>query len=484
MACNNNFADPEAFLRESEPVRALVLWLVSRHGNSIPKSRNALLQRLAMDVAHLDNLINGQINAILHHPRFQQLEASWRGLQFLTAKAEGVDRVHIRVFNLSWAEMTRDISRAIEFDQSQLFKKIYSEEFGLAGGEPFGVLLADFEIRHRPKADWPYDDVATLQGLSHIAAAAFAPIVIGAHPTVFGLDRFAGLEMPFDLNATFRGEEYTKWRALRDNEDTRFIGLLLPRTLMRLPYTDDVERSDGFRFREEVHGPDHSRYLWGTAVYAFGSVLIRSFADSGWLADIRGVRRGREEGGLVTELATEWFATNPVGAVPKYPTDVLVTDVQEKELADLGFIPLCTCRDTGWAAFYSNSSFHYPRSYDRVAANVNSRLSAALQYVFCAARFSHYLKVIARDKLGSFLSAEDCERFLQDWLHKYCITSENASTELKAKYPLRDGRVEVRERPGNAGSYFCIMHLRPHFQLDQVATSVKLVTELAPAQRT
>jgi len=474
----------DAFIHERDPVRALALWLSSQHGSRTPTSRKSLLQQLAMDVAHLDSLINAQVNAILHHPRFQQLEASWRGLQFLTGKAEDAERVRIRVLNLSWAEATRDISRAIEFDQSQLFRKIYSEEFGLAGGEPYGVLLADYEIHHRPKPDWPYDDVATLHGLSHIAAAAFAPIVIGAHPTVFGLDRFAGLELPFDITDTFRGEEYTKWRALRDSDDARFVGLLLPRTLMRRPYGEDIERSDGFRFREDVGGPDHSRYLWGTAVYAFGSVLIRSFSDSGWLADIQGVRRGQEDGGLVTGLATEWFATNPAGAVPKYPTDVLITDAQEKELTDLGFIPLCACKDTGWAAFYSNSSVHRAKSYDRIAATVNARLSAALQYVFCAARFSHYLKVMARDKIGSFLSAEDCEGFLQNWLHNYCITSEDASLELKAKYPLREGRVEVRERPGMAGNYFCIMHLRPHFQLDQVATTVKLVTELTPAQRT
>ncbi|MGA7802249.1 MAG: type VI secretion system contractile sheath large subunit [Gammaproteobacteria bacterium] len=474
----------EAFLEARDPVRALTLWLASHHGSSVPASRESLLQQLATDVAHLDSLINAQLNAILHHPRFQQLEASWRGLQFLTAKAEDAERVNIRILSLSWAEATRDISRAIEFDQSQLFRKIYNEEFGLAGGKPYGVLLADYEIHHRPKPDWPHDDIATLQGLSHIAAAAFTPLIVGVDPTVFGLDRFAGLEMPFDLSDTFRGEEYTKWRAFRDTDDARFVGLTLPRTLMRLPYADGVGRSDGFRFREDVRGPDSSRYLWGTAVYAFGSVLVRAFSESGWLADIQGVHRGREDGGLVTGLATEWFATNRVGAVPKYTTDVLITDAQEKELTDLGFIPLCACKDTGWAAFYSNSSAHSPKAYDRVAATVNARLSAGLQYIFCASRFSHYVKVMARDKVGSFLSAEDCQSYLQNWLHKYCTASEDASIDLKAKYPLREGRVEVRERPGSPGSYFCIMHLKPHFQLDQVATSVKLVTELAPAERT
>lgn len=473
----------DRFLEERDPGRALALWLRAADAAEKPRTREELLEKLAADVASIDELLNGQVNAILHHPRFQQMESSWRGLQFLTSIGYDGERIRIRALNVSWAELTRDMSRAIEFDQSHLFRKIYNEEFGTPGGQPYGVLLADYEIHHRPTPERPYDDTATLKGLSQIAAAAFAPLIIGTHPAIFGLDSFSGLELPLNISDTFRGEEYVKWRALRDSDDSRFVGLVLPRTLMRLPYADDTGRSDGFRFREDVHGPDHSRYLWGTAVYAFGSVLMRCFTESGWLADIRGVTPGAEEGGLVTGLAIDWFSTNPAGAVPKYPTDVLITDPQEKELTDLGFIPLCTCKHTPWAAFYSNTSIQQPKTYDRSAATVNARLSATLQYVFCAARFTHYLKVLARDKIGALMSAENIQDLLQRWLHTYCTASDDASPEVKSKYPLREGRVEVRERPDRPGNYFCVMHLRPHFQLDQVATSVKLVTELMPAQR-
>lgn len=483
MRFGNISAGLDDFLSERDPIRALTLWLASGQEGSAPPTRESLLRRLAVDIAYLDKLLNAQLNAILHHPRFQQLEASWRGLQFLATRAEDAERTRIRVLSISWAEVTRDISRAIEFDQCQLFRKVYNEEFGTAGGQPYGVLLADYEIHHRPKPDRPHDDIVTLQGLSHIAAAAFAPLVIGTHPTVFGLDSFAGLEMPLNLSDTFRGEEYVKWRSLRDSDDSRFVGLALPRTLMRLPYPDDSGRSDGFRFREDVRGPGHGRYLWGTSVYAFGSVLMRCFSASGWLAEIRGVHQGLEEGGLVSGLATEWFPTNPAGAVPKYPTDVLITDAQEKELTDLGFIPLCACKDTPWAAFYSSASIQQPKTYDRLTANVNARLSATLQYMLCASRFSHYLKVMARDKIGAFISAETCQDFLQNWLRKYCTASDDASPEIRSKYPLREGRVEVREQPGRPGNYFCVMHLQPHFQLDQIAASVKLVTELTTAQR-
>lgn len=473
----------DRFLAERDPICALALWLTGIPEDKPPLTRESLLGQLALDVARLDALINSQLNAILHHSSFQRLEASWRGLKFLTERVEEPARIQIRVLSVSWGEVTRDISRAIEFDQSHLFRKIYSEEFGTAGGQPYSVLLADYEIRHRPKPDHPHDDLATLQGLSHIAAAAFAPLVIAAHPTVFGLDHFSGLGIPLNLSDAFRGEEYAKWRSLRDSEDSRFIGMVVPRTLMRLPYPDDSTRSDGFRFREDVLGPEPTRYLWGTAVYALGTVLVRCFSESGWLADIRGVHSGLGQGGMVGGLAVEWFPTNPPGAVPKYPTDVFITDAQEKELTELGFIPLCACKDTPWAAFYSTPSIQQHRTYDREAANINARLSASLQYMLCTARFSHYLKILARDKIGAFIGAESCQDFLQGWLRQYCTAMDDASPEVRARYPLREGRIQVREQPGKPGNYFCVIHLRPHFQLDQVATAVKLVTELTTTQR-
>ncbi len=289
----------EAFLAEPEVGAALRIWLGVAAERASTPNRDAILARLSADVARLDALLSEQVNAILHHPRFQQLEASWRGLQYLTEQAYGAELVKIRMLNISWSEVSRDIERAIEFDQSQLFAKIYNEEFGTPGGEPFGVLLGDYSVRHRPDANHRVDDITVLQGLSHIAAAAFAPAIVGTDPAFFGLDDFTELGLPLNLPSTFQQVEYTRWQSFRDTEDARFLGLTLPRVLMRIPYADDGSRSDRFRFEERVEGPDNSRYLWGNAVYAYGAILTRAFSESGWLANIQGVERGSDSGGLL-----------------------------------------------------------------------------------------------------------------------------------------------------------------------------------------
>ena len=461
------------------------LWWQKRHAGPPPSCEPGSLRRsLALDIARLDAKINAQLNAILHHPRFQALEASWRGLKYLTDGLPDGHQVRLRALNLSWSELTRDCARAIEFDQSQLFRKIYSEEFDLSGGEPYGVLLADYEIREQPADDYPYNDISTLGTLSHIAAAAFAPLIIGVHPTLFGIDRFANLEMPIDLADSFRGPRHTAWQSLRDSEDSRFLGLVLPRVLRRRPYHDDCRRADGFGFREDAGGESADRYLWGTAVYALGSVVARCFAQSGWMADIRGVRLPAEEAGLVTGLATDSFATDRYGLIPKYPTDVLITDNQERELSELGFIPLCVCRGTPWAAFYSNASMQRSQTYTHDAANQNARISTSLQYLLCASRFSHYIKIMMRDKIGSLVTAERCQDYLQSWLHSYTVGNDDASHEMRMKYPLREARVEVREQLDKPGHFFCVMHLRPHLQLDHLASSIRLVTQVASVQPT
>jgi type VI secretion system protein ImpD len=303
---------------------------------------------------------------------------------------------------------------------------------------------------------------------------------MSSDPAFLGLDSFTELGQPLDLSAIFRQAEYTRWQAFRETEDSRFVGLTLPKVLMRLPYQDDGSRSEQFRYEEQVEGPDSSRYLWGNAAYAYGAVLIRAFAESGWLANIQGVEPGRESGGLVTGLPLNSFGTDIDGVAHKYSTDVLVTDYQEKELGELGFIPLCHCKDTSWSAFYGSASAQKPKQYDRTIANVNARLSAMLQYMFCVSRFAHYLKVIGRDKMGSFASPQQCQEHLQRWLLNYTIAADDAGLETKAKHPLREGKVQVREQPGKPGSYACVVHLRPHFQLDQVITAVQLITEISP----
>ncbi len=431
-------------------------------------------------MAHLDRLLAEGVNAILHHPRFQKLEAAWRGLKYLTEQAEGAENVKIRLLSVSWNELSRDLERAIEFDQSQLFRKIYSDEFGTPGGEPFGLLLGDYEIRPRPSAEHPIDDVAALGAVSQVAAAAFAPFVAGVHPSMFGLDQFTELEQPLQLAKPFEQLEFLKWKTFRQSEDARFVGLTLPRVLMRLPYEDGGGRATGFRFAEDT--AVRSDYLWGNAAFAFGGVVIRAFAESGWLAGIRGVERDSEKGGLAPGLPVHCFATDKQGVARKCSTDVVVGDFQEQELSELGFIPLCHCVDTEYSAFYSNQSVQIPKRYDEPAATMNARISAMLQYMLCVSRFAHYLKVAARDKIGSFAEAGECEDYLNRWLQQYVTSDGDAPPEVKAKYPLREAGVRVRESPGKPGSYQCVAHLWPHFGLDEATTALRITTELTPPQ--
>jgi type VI secretion system ImpC/EvpB family protein len=447
-------------------------------------SRGQLARRLTRQIAAIDRLLNRQVNAILHHPALQRLEAAWRGLHFLVRQVPEGENVKVRILNVSWRELARDLDRALEFDQSQLFRKVYSEEFGTPGGEPFSVLLGDYEIQSRPGPGHPTDDVATLERIASVAAAAFCPFVAAAHPELLDLDSFTELELQLDLARTFEQRVYLKWRAFRESEDARFVGLTLPRVLLRLPYADDNHRADGFRFQETVGHPARADYLWGNAAFAFGAVLVREFAATGWLAGIRGFRRGEQGAGVVGGLPVPHFATERRGVAPTCATEVLVTDAQEKELGELGFLPLCHRPGTAVAVFHGNPSVQKPRLYDARPATVNARLSAMLQYMLCVARFAHYVKVLARDRLGSFTGAADCARQLNDWLRNYVSANEDAGPELKAKYPLREANVEVRARPDNPGVYLGVIHLRPHLQFDQIVTAVKLVTEIgAPNPR-
>jgi type VI secretion system ImpC/EvpB family protein len=469
----------DQFLGESSPWKALGLWLgrVPRRGRIPLKER--VIAQLTRDIAQIDGLLTRQVNAILHHPAFQKLEASWRGLQYLVRQAPEGENGKVRVLSVTWKELVRDLERAIEFDQSQLFRKVYNEEFGTPGGEPYSLLLGDYEVYPRPGPDHPTDDMTTLGGIASVAAAAFAPFIVGAHPAMLDLTSFTELELPLDFTRTFEQIEFLKWKSLRDREDARFVGMTLPRVLRRLPFRDGSGRADGFRFKEDVSAPDRSGYLWGTAVYAFASVVVRAYAEYGWPAAIRGVQRGVVGGGLVEGLPVDSFRTDRPGLVPKPSTDGIITDAQEKELGELGFIPLCHCQDTSLAAFYGNQSIQKPKTFDELAATVNARMSAMLQYMFCVARFAHYIKVITRDKVGSFATAADVEEYLRKWLMKYTTASDSSGPEIKARFPLREARVQITERPDKPGTYRSVIHLRPHYQLDQMVSSVRLVAELA-----
>ena len=464
------------FLQGESWIETLSHWL----GPQVPRDKSDLLRLLGRAIALVDTALSDQVNAIIHHPRFQKLEASWRGLRYVVSQLEDGRNVKVRMLSASWKDLSNDQRKAVEFDRSELFRKVYSGEFGVAGGEPFGVLIGDYEIS--PSVE----DMATLGGIAQSAAAAFAPFIAAAAPTMFGLDEFEGLERPINLQRVFEQKEFIHWRRFREqDEDSRFVGLTMPRVLSRLPYEDlqpgnnGQPRVDGFRFHEDVDGPDRSGYLWGNAAYAFASILIHSFAESGWLADIRGVQRDTAGGGLITDLPAHSFSTDKQNLVPKSSTDVVVTDELEKSLNELGFIPLCHCKDTDYSAFYSNGSVQKPKIYDREAATINARMTGMLQYTLCVSRFAHYLKVLAREKLGMAIEADDCERLLQDWLVQYVTVDQEATTEVKSRFPLREANVNVREIPGQPGKFECVAHLWPHYELDDLTASVRLTTELA-----
>lgn len=439
--------------------------------------RESLL-RLSRAVSEIDRIVGEQLNECLHHPRLQALEASWRGLRMLVdvAQREGSRKVQIRVLNVSWREVQRDFERASEFDGSELFQKVYENEFGTPGGTPFSVLVGDYEIHPRPTPQHPFDDIAILGQLAGVAAAAFCPLVCGASPELFGVDEFLDLQHTQDLAQGFQLAEFIKWRSLRQSEDARFVGLAMPRILMRSPYTqEDVL---GFCFEEQTKAKHVGNYLWGNAAYAWSSVLIRSYSRTGWLADIRGTERDLDGGGLVANLPSCSFGTDREGVALRSTTDLMITDAQEAELAKLGFLPLCHCHDTNLAAFYSSQSIQKPKHYDSPIASANANISAMLHYILCVSRFAHYLKVIARDNVGAALEPEDMQAKLDRWIKNYVTPDEHARPDVKAKRPLRRAEVKVARDQSRPGNYLCQFSLLPHYQLDDLSASIRLQTKL------
>jgi type VI secretion system protein ImpC len=421
-------------------------------------------------IAQIDALISRQLNAVLHHEDFQRLEASWRGLHYLVHQSETGPTLKIKVMNVSKKDLFKDMERAPEFDQSALFKKVYEEEFGTFGGSPFGALVGDYEFSRSTQ------DIALLEKVSNVAAAAHAPFLTAASPQLFNWDDFTEMSGPRDLSKTFETNDYVKWRSFRDSEDSRYVGLCLPHILMRTPYGRDTVPVEAFNFEEDVDGADHKKYLWGNAAYAFATRLTESFARHHWCAAIRGV----EGGGLVSGLPVHTFSTDEGDVALKCPTEIAITDRREKELADLGFVPLVHCKNTDYAAFFSAQSAQKSKLYNTDAANANARLSSQFQYIMAVSRIAHYLKSMMRDKLGSFMSRSQCEDFLNTWIAQYVTTDDTASQETKSQYPLREARIDVMDVPGKPGAYKAVAFLRPHFQLDELTVSLRMVAELPP----
>ncbi|WP_374316502.1 type VI secretion system contractile sheath large subunit [Aquabacterium sp.] len=420
-------------------------------------------------IAEIDKLISDQLSEVMHTPEFQRLEASWTGLHYLCKQTSTGEKLKIKVFHATKKELVKDFKTAIDFDQSALFKKVYEEEFGTFGGAPFASLVGDFDIGRSA------EDMYFLEQMSHVAAAAHAPFISAASPELMGLESFTDLGKPRDMSKVFDTVEYAKWKSFRESEDARYVALTLPRFLGRLPFDPkDGNTTEGFNFVEDIDGTDHAKYLWVNAAYAFGARLTSAFEMYGWCAAIRGV----EGGGLVEDLPTHTFKTDDGEVALKCPTEISITDRREKELSDLGFVPLVHCKNTDYAAFFGAQSVQKARKYDNPAANANAVLASQLQYIFSVCRIAHYLKAMMRDKIGSFASAGNVETFLNAWIAQYVLADDSASQEAKAKYPLREASIEVQEVPGRPGVYRAVAFVRPHFQLDELSVSLRLVAEL------
>ena len=419
-------------------------------------------------IAQIDHLLSIQLNEVMHHPSFQKLEASWRGLKHLMDQSETGIMLKIKVLNCSKKELLRDMQRASEFDQSALFKKVYEEEYGVFGGAPFGALIGDYEFGKHP------EDIELLEKISNVAAAAHAPFISAAAPDLLNLPSWTSLDAPRDLAKIFDSTEFAKWKSFRQSEDSRYVALCLPRTLGRLPYGKDTKPIEGFNYEEGVDGTDHSKYLWMNAAYSLGTRLTNSFSKYGMCVAMRGV----EGGGLVEGLPVHNFYTDSGDIAMKCPTEVQITDRREKELADLGFIPLVHCKGTDYAAFFSAQTCQKPKVYYDEAATANARLSTQLPYLMACSRFAHYLKAMMRDKIGSYMSRDQAETFLNRWIVNYVTPDDTASQEAKASRPLREARIDVSEVPGKPGVYKAVAFLRPHFQLDELTVSLRLVAEL------
>jgi type VI secretion system protein ImpC len=451
-----------------EMVGEFVNQILGEHIQSAPDGDKVKL--IQERIAQIDELLTGYLNEIMHDERFQRLEASWRGLHYLVSNTETSTTLKLRLLNATKKEVLDDLKRAVEFDQSIQFKQLYEEEYGTFGGHPYSVLVADYDFGRHP------DDFEFLDKMAGVAAAAHAPFIAAAAPNLFDMDSFTELGKPRDLAKIFESAELIKWRSFREGEDSRYVALTLPHILMRLPYGPDTSPVEEFDYREDVDGREHSKYLWGNPAYAMGARITDAFAKYKWTAAIRGV----EGGGIVEGLPTHTFRTDEGDVAAKCPTEIAITDRREKELNDLGFISLVHCKNTDRAAFFGGQTAQKPKVYNTPQATANARVSSQLPYILAASRFAHYIKAIMRDKVGSFMTRDNVERYLNAWIANYVLLNDNASQASKASYPLREARVDVYDIPGKPGCYKATVFLRPHFQLEELTASIRLVAELPP----
>jgi len=422
-------------------------------------------------VAEIDKIISDQLNAILHHEDFQALEASWTGLRDMVFGTETSSRLKLRLMNVSKKDLLKDLETAVDHDMSVLFKKVYEEEYGTFGGHPYSLLIGDYYFGRHPQ------DIALLQRISKVAAASHAPFISSAAPSLFDMRSFTEMGVPRDLSKIFDSAELTSWRGFRESEDSRYVAMVLPKYAARLPYGAKTNPVESFAYEEAVDGKDHSKYLWANSAYQLGLRITDAFAKYGWSTAIRGV----EGGGKVSGMTAHSYKTDEGDVVLKCPTEVTITDRREKELNDLGFISVVNSKGSNFAAFFGGQTVNKPKMYNLDVANANAALSSRLPYVLAASRFAHYLKVIMRDKVGSFQTEKEVSDFLNNWLGDYVLLNPGASQDMKASYPLSDGRVDVVEIPGKPGAYRATVYLKPHFQMEELTASIRLVADLPAA---
>ena len=480
---------------EAQTAEAGILDLAIQHTPQTPPDRaKELIETLAQqaldgtvtfdkNVAHtiergiagIDMAISKQLSAILHHPKFQKLEGTWRGMHHLVMNSETGDTLKIRVLNADKRTVFKDLSKASEFDQSQLFKKIYESEFGTPGGEPFGALVGDYEFTNHP------EDIDMLSNISQVAAAAFCPFISAAGPKMFGLETYTDLNKPRDIAKIFSTTDYAKWQSYREREDSTFVTLVMPRVVSRLPYGAETIPVDEFDFEEFEQNYDgtlreipHDQFTWTNAAFHMAANMTKAFATTGFCTSIRGA----ENGGKCEDLPAYVYKTPEGDTVMKCPTEVEIADRREKEISDQGFLAINHYKDNNFAVFFGAQTTNKPAKYDKPEATANAAISARLPYLMAVSRFTHYLKVIGRDKIGSFAEKQDIEAMMNRWISQYVIGNPSPTPAQKARYPLAAAQVQVREVPGAPGSYNAVVHMRPWLQFEELTASMRLVARI------
>lgn len=459
----------------NEAVHGAVKTLIAQAMQNANLVKDGVINTIEAIIAELDKKLSMQVNEIIHHKDFQNMESAWRGLSYLVNNTATNESLKIKVLNISKNELAKTIKKfkGTAWDQSPLFKKIYEEEYGTAGGEPFGALIGDYYFNQTAP------DIELLRGISQIAAASHAPFISAADPSMMNLSSWQELANPRDITKIFSTPEYAAWRSFRESDDSRYVALTLPRVLSRMPYGPNTNPVEEFAFDEDSGSGDSSKYAWMNAAYGMAVNINRSFSEYGWCARIRGV----ESGGVVDSLPTHTFPSDDGGMMMKCPTEIAITDRREAELSKNGFLPLCYWKNTDYAVFIGGQTVNKPQEFDNPDATANANLSARLPYIFAVSRFSHYLKCIVRDKLGSFKERADMQKWLSNWISSYVTSDPNASEEVKAKYPLAEAKVEVESVEGQPGYYKATFYMRPHYQLEGLTSSLRLVSKLPSGQK-